>query len=193
MVNKLGMISMALEPGAQTKLLSFKHDGSLHRIWEKITFIEENEDWIITANHKTKVIESNGRFWYTKEPSIAVFFKKHWYNVIGIIKPSGISYYCNLSSPILVDQEGIKYIDYDLDIKVMPDFTYNILDKNEYRIHAKRMEYPDSLQEILNREFKHLEQLILNRNIPFEHGFIRQKYTAYKKMGVKKIAEGRKN
>ena len=35
-----------------------------------------------------------------------------------MIRDNGISYYCNLASPFVLDKEALKYIDYDLDVKV---------------------------------------------------------------------------
>lgn len=174
---------MALSVGSKIKLQSFKHDQSLHRIWEKVTVLEESEEYIIVANRRTKVIEANGRFWYTKEPSVSFFFKNHWYNVIGIIKPAGVSFYCNLSSPILYDDEALKYIDYDLDIKVLPDFSYTVLDRNEYRRHQRQMKYPEKICQILEAELLDLKQKIEKMDVPFRHDLVYLHYEEYKKMG----------
>ena len=46
----------------------FKHDGSLHRCWDRALILENNADYIVTATKRAKVIESNGRRWFTKEP-----------------------------------------------------------------------------------------------------------------------------
>lgn len=176
---------MALTSGMKMKLQSYKHDQTMHRIWDEVTVLEETDSAIIVANRRTKVIESNGRFWHTREPSVAYFYKHHWFNVIGIIKSGGVSYYCNLSSPILYDDEAIKYIDYDLDIKVMPDFTYSILDQNEYRRHQKQMHYSKEICDILEAELAALCKLIEARETPFQHDIIYEKYKIYEKMGDK--------
>ncbi len=44
-----------------------------------------------------------------------------------MIREKGVSYYCNLASPFLLDDEALKYIDYDLDIKVFPDGEKRLL------------------------------------------------------------------
>ena len=49
-----------------------------------------------------------------------------------MLREEGVYYYCNLSSPFAYDSEALKYIDYDLDIKVYPDMTYTLLDEDEY-------------------------------------------------------------
>ena len=41
----------------------------------------------------------------------------------------------------------LKYIDYDLDLKVFPDGNYRILDQEEYRQHAREMGYSDELRQ----------------------------------------------
>ncbi len=160
-------------------LHSYKHDQSLHRVWKNETILEDNEDFIVVANKKTRVVEANGRFWYTKEPSVSFFFKNHWYNVIGIIKKEQISYYCNLSSPILRDEEALKYIDYDLDVKVEDDYTYNLLDMNEYKKHQVTMNYPENVKKILLLELDHLRDRIDNREFPFKKEDVREWYKKY--------------
>ncbi len=162
------------------QIQSYKHDGSLHRIWEKATVLDENDDYIIVANKRTKVIESNGRFWHTREPSVSWFFKHHWFNIIGIIKREGLHFYCNIASPYLVDEEALKYIDYDLDIKVLDDFSYTILDRNEYNKHMERMDYSVELKEILEKELLTLRNMIENRLEPFSEELVTSWYSAYK-------------
>jgi hypothetical protein len=141
--------------------------------------MDETEEYIIVANKKTKVVEANGRFWHTKEPSVTYFYKKRWFNVIGIIKANGVSFYCNLSSPILYDEEALKYIDYDLDIKVLPDFSYHLLDQNEYRRHKMQMHYPKELCAILENEFKILENMVNSQSTPFDSEHILTWYQKY--------------
>lgn len=161
------------------QIQSYKHDGTLHRIWEKATILDENDEFIIVANKRTKVIESNGRFWHTREPSVSWFFKKHWFNIIGIIKKEGLHFYCNIASPYLVDEEALKYIDYDLDIKVLDDFSYTILDRNEYNKHKQRMEYSGELKEILEKELETLRHMIEERDEPFNESMVQDYYKLY--------------
>lgn len=159
---------------------SYKHNTKLHRIWAQATVIDHQDDHIVIANHRTKVIEANGRFWYTKEPSVTWFFKDRWFNIIGIIRPTGIFYYCNIASPYMIDDEALKYIDYDLDVKVNPDYTYTTLDRKEYNKHKVKMEYPSSIRTILEQELSALKVMIENRKGPFKENVVNDYYEAYK-------------
>ena len=90
---------------------SYKHDGSLHRTWRDTMVLKTTENAVIGVNDHTLVTEADGRRWVTREPAIVYFHKKYWFNIIAMIRDNGISYYCNLASPYILDQEALKYID----------------------------------------------------------------------------------
>ncbi|QLY39728.1 DUF402 domain-containing protein [Hujiaoplasma nucleasis] len=176
---------MQINIGDHLIIQSYKHDQSLHRIWKHETVIENNDDHIIVANRRTKVVESNGRFWYTKEPSVSFFFKNNWYNVIAIIKKKRITFYCNLASPTLIDDEAIKYIDYDLDLRVEADFSYRVVDIHEFKAHSKEMNYSDKITNILAKQTLDLRNRIDKRLFPFDHGLIENLYQKFLKIEEK--------
>ena len=167
--------------GDTVQIHSYKHNKALHRIWRSATVINQTEDCLVLGNYKTRVIESDGRNWMTKEPAICYFFKKQWFNVIGMIKPDGVYYYCNLSSPYLYDGEAVKYIDYDLDIKVSRDGSIKILDEDEYQKHQVKYRYPKEIKDILESEMKSLIQMIEHKVKPFDDAFIAQSFEDFKK------------
>lgn len=164
---------------SEIQIQSYKHDETLHRIWEKATVLFSDEHMTVVANKRTKVIEANGRFWHTREPSVSWFYKDRWFNIIGIIKKEGIHFYCNIASPYVIDEEGLKYIDYDLDIKVLDDFSFTILDRNEYNKHKERMDYPTDLKKILEKELNILKEMVEKKLDPFNKELVREWYRKY--------------
>ena len=62
--------------GRWISIESFKHDGSLHRFWDRGLILDNNDDYIVIATKRAKVTESNGRRWFTKEPAVTIFSKK---------------------------------------------------------------------------------------------------------------------
>jgi Uncharacterized domain/protein associated with RNAses G and E len=84
-----------------------------------------------------------------------------------MIKPDGIHYYCNIGSPYSIDDEALKYIDYDLDIKVFPDREFKVLDKFEYQRNAASMGYSDELKRIIKYEMAQLKRDIKTNAFPF--------------------------
>lgn len=160
-------------------IYSYKHDGSLHRTWSKGYIIHADEDCYICVNNKTLVTESDGRKWYTREPALCYFFPKLWFNVICMIRKSGVYYYCNLASPALYDQEAIKYIDYDLDIKVFPDGSMVYLDEDEYQAHKEEMGYGEKLDKIIRCSFDDLVDYIHEKKSPFSTDEVIRLYESY--------------
>lgn len=172
-------MDVTIDIGSSLVVQSYKHNTKLHRIWANATVIDVSNDHIILSNKRTKVIEANGRYWYTKEPSVTWFFKDHWFNVIGIIRPTGIFYYCNIASPYVIDDEALKYIDYDLDLKVAPDYSYTVLDRKEYNKHKVKMDYPKDLKQILEDELNFLKRLVEERKGPFAENIVLNYYEKY--------------
>lgn len=165
--------------GSLVYIQSFKHDGSLHRTWCKGFVLEADEEHTVAVTNKAWVIEANGRQWFTREPAVCFFYAKKWYNVISMIRKTGIYYYCNLASPSLWDGEAIKNIDYDLDVKLYPDGLYQILDENEYEAHARQMHYSDDIRQILQTQMDRLIQEMKVQQDPFNPECVERYYQKY--------------
>lgn len=173
---------MKLSTGMHVPIHSYKHNKRLHRIWKKTVVIEENQHVLVTGHHRTRVIEHDGRSWHTKEPAICYFYNDLWFNIIGMLKKDGVYFYCNLASPYLYDGEAIKYIDYDLDVKVFPDGSYIVLDEKEYDMHSDRMSYPEDIQQIIKDQIELLINRVKAKEKPFDLSDIHLYYDIYKNM-----------
>ena len=142
--------------------------------------LDETDEYLVCANNKVKLIENDGRSHRTKEIAILFFYKKEWYNILAQLKKYGLFYYCNIASPYIIDGNIIKYIDYDLDLRIFPDGTFKVLDKNEYRYHKITMRYSEEIDIIVQDS---LNKLIENKNInafPFKKEVIEHYYKIYK-------------
>ena len=164
----------------------YKHDGSLHRCWDRGLILANNDEFTVVATKRAKVVESNGRRWFTKEPAVTIFSKKEWWNVICMFKGDGICYYCNIASPALVDYRMIKYIDYDLDAKLFPDGTLRILDEKEYLKHKANYGYSDELDEVLKFSTKEVVKKMERHEFPFCDEMIREYYDKFLRLLEKK-------
>ena len=136
--------------GDKYQIQCYKHNGKIHRAWDEAIVLDIKKDYIVFGNNKTRVTESEGTTWRTKEPAIMYFFKNRWYNVIAQMKKDGIYYYCNIATPYIIEEGTIKYIDYDLDLRIFPKGEYKILDRLEYQYHKKKMGYSDDLDIVIN-------------------------------------------
>lgn len=145
---------------------AYKFDGVLYRSWEFPTIIKETKEYICVDLWNTHVITTNDggkRFFHSKlnRPTIWFFFKDEWYNMIVSKKGNKYYYYINIASPYIVEDEVIKYIDFDLDYRV-PDAKgkrITLLDQDEFEEHLKKYKYPPNLV----KKIKDVQQLILDR------------------------------
>lgn len=173
---------MKLKKAKKIQIHGYKHDGSLHRVWTNSFVVDDNESYLVTGNQRTKVIESSGRSWYTKEPALCYFFEKEWFNIIAMFKKDGIHYYCNVSSPYVYDSEAIKYIDYDLDIRVYPNGRIVVLDRKEFETNSKKLNYSEDIIKIANHAISELKSWIKEKRPPFDDVTVNLNLETFKKI-----------
>lgn len=162
------------------EIISYKHDGVLHRVWQYAVVVRQTSDVIVLVNKDhTSVIDGDGRRWKTKEPAVCYFFKNYWFNVVCMLRNNAIYYYCNLSSPYVKDSEGLKYIDYDLDVKVFPSGDKIILDRDEFDFNKQDYNYSDELVNIIENELQLLLKRIDNGDLPFNSEIVFNDYQIF--------------
>ena len=173
---------MGPKVGSLIYVQSFKHDGSLHRTWSLGFVIEANDERTVVVTNKTWVTEADGRKWYTREPAICFFYPNHWFNILCMMRKTGVYYYCNLASPAIYDGEALKHIDYDLDVKVFPDGKVVLLDEDEYEEHSREMNYPDTIKTIIEDELQELLDWIEEKQTPFDVDELDDMFKVYLKL-----------
>ncbi len=159
------------------KVYAYKHDGSFHRLNDRVNLLKETKDYYIVLNKKNNTIfEKKNHRWKTKEKAVIYFSKNHWFNIMLMFKKDRMVYYCNLASPIMYEHSSLKYIDYDLDVKYFVDTKDKILlDENEYAHHKKKYDYSPKIQKKIDDELKILNKWIDYEIGPFSKEF-REKY-----------------
>ena len=150
-----------MKKGEKLSIHCYKHNGKIDRISGEAIVLDVTDDYIVCANNKVKLTENDGRSHRTKEAAILFFYKNEWFNILAQLKKFGLFYYCNIASPFIFDGKIIKYIDYDLDLRVFPDGSHKILDKNEYKYHKLLMKYPKEIDTIAHDS---LDKLISMKN-----------------------------
>lgn len=165
--------------GDQIKIKSYKHNGSLHRVWDSSTILQKGATSWIVGNDQVMVSEADGREWKTREPAICTFGKGQWFNTIGMLREDGVHYYCNIGSPYRWHNSSLEYIDYDLDVKVFPDRTYVILDEDEFAEHKEMMAYPEHVLRKIDHGLSELLSLLYQQKGPFEPEYVERWYERF--------------
>lgn len=173
---------MNIKVGDTLVIHCYKHNGIIHKSWSSAVVLEVNEDFIVLGNENVLVTKQDGRTWHTKEPAIMFFYKKRWFNIIAQLKTNGIFYYCNIASPYVIDGNVIKYIDYDLDLRVFNDGAFKVLDRNEYNYHKRLMRYSREINYIIKVELSSLIEMKKTGEFPFDTQVIEYYYNIFKKI-----------
>ena len=168
-----------IKVGDVLKIQSYKHNGEVYRNWDETIVIEINESYIVCANNRARVTEIDGRKWTTKERAVIFFYKDRWFNIISQFKKNGIYYYCNIASPFIIEDRTIKYIDYDLDLRIFPDQTFRVLDKGEYEYHKEKMKYSEEIDSIVKCELNNLIDIYKEKKGPFDEQILSKYYNLY--------------
>lgn len=161
------------------EIISYKHNGDLHRVWQYAHIVRQTNDMIVVVNDRANVIDGDGRRWRTKEPAVCYFYKNFWFNIICMLRNDSIYYYCNLSSPYVLDTEGLKYIDYELDVKLFPSGDRLILDRDEFEFNQVDYHYSKDLINIVERQLQVLLNHIDEGIDPFNYESVMRDYKIY--------------
>lgn len=174
-----GVLVNEIKIGDKLEIHCYKHNGCLYSQSDGAVLLDECDEYMVFGNNRATIIDDDGTVWYTKEPAILFFFKDRWFNVIGQLKQYGIYFYCNIATPFLINDGVIKYIDYDLDLRVFPNGSFKILDRMEYKYHKKQMNYSNRLDFVLRYELGNLIDIVRKKKFPFDKEVIEAYYKKY--------------
>jgi protein associated with RNAse G/E len=177
-----------MNPNNRYTIKSFKHDGHLHRMWlenwrvpgENLHPSHAAENMLVFVNDQTRIQEADGKEWISKIPGVSFFIPDIWYNIVALIEEAGIRYYCNLASPPYLYKEVLTYIDYDLDVIMLPDGNIRIVDKEEYEYHKIVYHYSPLVQEKVEEALNSLLKRMKGREAPFHNESVYKYYTYWK-------------
>ena len=146
-----------------------KYDGREHRRWPARIAKTEGSLLVLDAvfdeeiKHELLGTISSGTI------STEYYWLDRWYNVFRFSDSNQTlqNFYCNINQPPSFDGRVLSYIDLDIDVLVAPDFTYKILDVDDFEENATRYAYPDEVQANARRALAELISLIKARAFPF--------------------------
>ena len=173
--------------GDKLQMQCYKHNKKINCAWDEAVLLDIQKDYLVFGNNKTLVTEENGSKWRTKEPSILYFFKEEWFNMIVQLKKTGIFYYCNIATPFIIEDNTIKFIDYDLDLRIFPNGKFKILDRREFEYHKKIMKYDQKLEKAIKLGMDRLIQKYKNNEKMFDSTVNLNYYQKYLELVKKSI------
>ena len=149
---------------------AYKYDGLLHRTWPAELLRQEGPLIVLDARFPTEVIHDLLGTIPSGTHSLEYYWLDRWYNVFRFAQPDGQlrNYYCNVNVPPTFDKDVLSYVDLDLDILVEPDFSYQILDIEDFESNVGYYGYPAEVQARARQTLEELVGMIETRAFPFD-------------------------
>src|SRR2546425_1967883 len=149
-----------------------KYNGTEYRRWNARRSQHDGPLLVLDAEFEHDVqhdllgeIESGTR-------TIEYYWLNRWYNIFRFMKDDNTTrlYYCNINMPPSLRDNVLTYIDLDIDILVQPDFSYQVLDLDEFEANARCYGYSEEVKSQTKTAVKELVFMIESRQFPFmEH------------------------
>jgi hypothetical protein len=159
---------------SQITVRVLKYDGTEYRRWDATMARQEDRLIVLDAefdhdvqHHLLGEIPRGTR-------TLEYYWLDRWYNVFRFLEADGTTklFYCNVNMPPTIGSSSLTYIDLDIDILVRPDFSYQILDLEEFAANSARYGYPEHVKTRSHEAVGELIAMIKARQIPFVDPFV---------------------
>ena len=158
-----------MERPDQLTVRVLKYDGTEYRRWTARRSRRQGSLLVLDAEFEYDVhhdllgaIQSGTR-------TIEYYWLDRWYNVLKFLNDDATTrhFYCNITTPPKLETQTLTYIDLDIDVLALPDFSYQILDLDEFEANAKTYGYPEEVHTNAHIAVDRLRQMIETREFPF--------------------------
>jgi uncharacterized protein len=151
---------------------SRKYDGRLHRTWPARLLRLEAPLVVLDGVFEEEIVHPSLGVIEAGTRSMEFYWTDRWYSVFRFQRPGGElrNFYCNVNAPASFDGRTLGFVDFDIDLLVAPDFSYTILDEDEFADHARRFNYPPETRRRARAALRELIGLVERREFPFDAG-----------------------
>jgi protein associated with RNAse G/E len=168
-ISDLPMTTNEVPAHAKITVRVLKYDGTEYRRWDATIARQEDSMIVLDAEFQFDVQHHLLGEIPRGTRTIEYYWLDRWYNVFRFLEDDGTTrlYYCNLSMPPAISGNILTYIDLDIDILVRPDFSYQILDLEEFAANAARYDYSEQVKTQAHEAVDELISVIKARQAPF--------------------------
>ena len=158
-----------MTPATEITVHVLKHDGSEYRRWKATLNRREGDSIVLDAEFDLDVSHELLGEIKRSTKTVEYYWLDRWYCIFRFLTDDGRTrlWYCNINTPPELDGETLSYIDLDIDILVQPDFSFQVLDEDEFETNAKLFGYSDHERSRAQQAVEELIAMIDGRHFPF--------------------------
>src|SRR5437763_2523608 len=158
-----------MQEGESISVRSYKYDGRLQREWPARILRLEGSFVVVEGSFGEEVKHPLLGLIKAGTRSTEFFWTERWYSVFLFREPSGElrNFYCNVNTPARLSEGVLSFVDLDVDVLVRPNFSFQVLDLEEFETHAVMYNYPPLFRRRVREAVEELVSLIEGRQFPF--------------------------
>ena len=147
-----------------------KYDGTEYRRWPAFISKHDGPLLVLDAIFDQEIKHDLLGTIASGTISTEYYWLDRWYNVFRFSDRSRKlqNFYCNVNMPPSFDGRVLNYVDLDIDVLVKPDFSYQVLDLEDFEENARRYDYPVEVRDNANVALAELIRLIETRSFPLD-------------------------
>lgn len=140
-----------------------KYDGTKHRTWPARIVQKLGPLIVLDAVFDEEIQHDLVGTISSGTVSKEYYWLDRWYNVFRFSDSDRTRFYCNVTQPPALENAVLSYVDLDIDVLVESDFSYRILDLDDFEAHS----YPAEIEQNARQAVGELITLIKTRSFPF--------------------------
>jgi len=159
-----------IERPDQLTVRVLKYDGTEYRRWNARLSQHNGSLLVLDAEFESDVQHDLLGAIQGGTRTIEFYWLDRWYNIFRFMNDDNRTrlYYCNINMPPSLEDKVLTYIDLDIDILVQPDFSYQVLDLDEFEENARRYGYSEEVKTQARAAIDELVSMIESRQFPFD-------------------------
>jgi protein associated with RNAse G/E len=141
-----------------------KYDGAEHRTWPARVVKQVGPLIVLDAVFAEEIQHDLLGTISSGTTSKEYYWLDRWYNVFRFSDAERTRFYCNITQPPAFEDSVLSYVDLDIDVLVESDFSYQVLDLDDFE--ASR--YPEAVKQSAREALDKLVTLVETRSFPFD-------------------------
>jgi protein associated with RNAse G/E len=137
-----------MQVGERVQIRALKSDGTCYRWWHA-TVEAVQADRVVTITPVGHRVEDTRGGWASQHSIRSYYWLNRWYSLMEVYAGDGRleEIYVNINSPVEIDDGGLQFTDYELDVSREPPQNARIVDEDEFLVAVRKYGYSEEFQQ----------------------------------------------
>lgn len=148
---------------------SLKFDLKIHRTWKAKLIERHGSQLEFVGIFEEEIIHPKLGVIRPGTLSREYYWLDRWYSIFRFHEPDNSlrNFYCNVNIPPIFEGSVLKYVDLDIDVVVWKDFSFHVLDRDEFEVNKIKYSYSPEIISKVDDTVEELITMINKKDFPF--------------------------